>query len=57
MLQQSFFDETRAPKRVTAGYEVTFQAWWNIYPRKIGKIRAEKNYIAAVKSIKKPENY
>ena len=55
MLQQSFFDETRAPKRVTAGYEVTFQAWWNIYPRKIGKIRAEKNYIAAVKSIKKRE--
>ena len=53
--QQDLFEETRAPKRVTRGYEVAFLKWWQVYPRRIGKIRAEKNYISAVKLIQKRE--
>ena len=51
MQQSNFFPTTRS----RAGYSVDFLKWWEAYPRKVGKLRAEKCYALAVKQLGKRE--
>ena len=51
MQQSNLFHTTRS----RAGYSVDFLKWWEAYPRKVGKLRAEKCYALAVKQLGKRE--
>lgn len=51
MQQSNLFHTTQRH----SGYSVDFLKWWEAYPRKVGKLRAEKCYALAVKELGKRE--
>jgi len=45
-----------SPPKGTLDHKNDFGIWWNLYPRKVGKLAAERKYKAAIKQGAPPEN-